>query len=225
MKKTQPPSTSQEVRKLLAEVLPTPMIVNSYTDEEKIEIIQEKFAEIMTVLGLDLEDDSLADTPRRVAKMYVKELFGGLNPSNFPKMTVVENKMKYDQMVVVQDIQVLSCCEHHFQTIEGVATVAYIPSKKVLGLSKLSRVVSFFARRPQVQERLTKQIADCLQLVLKTDNVAVHINAKHYCMIARGVQEARASTVTTDLRGDFKTRPETRKEFLMHCHHGRTFGD
>lgn len=225
MKKTQLPSTSQEVRKLLAEVLPTPMIVNSYTDDEKIEIIQEKFAEIMTVLGLDLEDDSLADTPRRVAKMYVKELFGGLNPANFPKMTVVENKMKYDQMVVVQDIQVLSCCEHHFQTIEGVATVAYIPSKKVLGLSKLSRVVSFFARRPQVQERLTKQIADCLQLVLKTDNVAVHINAKHYCMIARGVQEARASTVTTDLRGDFKTRPETRKEFLMHCHHGRTFGD
>lgn len=225
MKKPHAPSTTSEVRKLLSEVLPTPMVVNSYTDDEKIEIIQEKFAEIMTVLGLDLEDDSLADTPRRVAKMYVKELFGGLNPANFPKMTVVENKMKYDQMVVVQDIQVLSCCEHHFQTIEGVATVAYIPSKKVLGLSKLSRVVSFFARRPQVQERLTKQIADCLQLVLKTDNVAVHINAKHYCMIARGVQEARASTVTTDLRGDFKTRPETRKEFLMHCHHGRTFGD
>lgn len=201
------------------------MVVNSYTDDEKIEIIQSKFTEIMQVLGLDLQDDSLQDTPRRIAKMYVKELFRGLNPANFPKMTVVDNKMNYDQMVVVQDIAVMSVCEHHFQTIEGVATVAYIPSKKVLGLSKLSRVVNFFARRPQVQERLTKQIADCLQLVLKTDNVAVHINAKHYCMIARGVEEARASTVTTDLRGDFKVRAETRKEFLMHCHHGRTFGD
>lgn len=208
--------------KLLAQVLPTPMVANAYTEEQKIALIEQKFTEIMTVLGLDLKDDSLTETPHRIAKMYVRELFSGLNPDNFPKMTAVENKMGYDQMVVVQDIEVLSCCEHHFQTIEGVATVAYIPGEKVLGLSKLSRVVSFFARRPQVQERLTKQIADCLTLVLGTQNVAVHINAKHYCMIARGVQESRASTVTTDLRGDFKTCAETRQEFLLHCHHGRT---
>ncbi len=220
MKSSSPTTRSAEVKKLLAGVLPTPMIVNSYTDAEKIELITEKFAEIMEILGLDLEDDSLADTPKRVAKMYVQELFGGLNPANFPKMTVLKNKMKYDQMIVVQNIGVLSCCEHHFQTIEGFATIAYIPRDKVIGLSKLSRVVNFFARRPQVQERLTKQIADCLELVLGTSNVAVHINAKHYCMIARGVQEPNSSTVTSDLRGDFKNRSETRKEFLMHCHLG-----
>lgn len=207
----------EEDQKLLAQVLPTPMVANSYTDDQKIDLIEKKFTEIMEILGLDLRDDSLTETPRRIAKMYVKELFSGLNADNFPKMTAVENKMGYDQMVVVQDIEVLSCCEHHFQTIEGVATIAYIPGKKVLGLSKLSRVVSFFSRRPQVQERLTKQIADCLALVLGTQNVAVHINAKHYCMIARGVQESRATTVTTDLRGDFKSCAETRQEFLLHC--------
>lgn len=210
---------SKEVRKLLAQVLPTPMVMNSHTDDEKIELIREKFVEIMEILGLDLTDDSLADTPRRVAKMYVKELFSGLNEANFPKMTVLENKMKYDQMIVVQNIEVLSCCEHHFQTIEGAATVAYIPNRKVLGLSKLNRVVDFFSRRPQVQERLTKQIADCLQEVLKTEHVAVHINAKHYCVIARGIQDANSSTVTSDLRGHFKSKEETRKEFLMHCRH------
>lgn len=207
----------EETQRLLAQVLPTPTIENGYTDAQKIELIEKKFAEIMQVLGLDLRDDSLADTPRRVAKMYVNEIFSGLNAANFPKMTKVDNKMKYDQMVVVQNIEVLSTCEHHFQTIEGLATVAYIPKDRVLGLSKLSRVVSFFSRRPQVQERLTKQIADCLQLVLETENVAVHINAKHYCMIARGVQESRASTVTTDIRGDFKSCPETRAEFLTQC--------
>lgn len=211
-------------KQLLQKVLPTPMVANGYSDEQKIALIEKKFTEIMEVLGLDLKDDSLTETPHRIAKMYVNELFSGLNPDNFPKMTAVENKMGYDQMVVVQDIEVLSCCEHHFQTIEGVATIAYIPKEKVLGLSKLSRVVGFFARRPQVQERLTKQIADCLQLVLGTDDVAVHINAKHYCMIARGVQESRASTVTTDIRGEFKSSAETRAEFLMHCHHGRTQG-
>lgn len=214
-------ANKNRVRELLAQVLPTPVVKNSLGTEEKIEIIEQKFTEIMEVLGLDLSDDSLAQTPHRVAKMFVNELFAGLNPDNFPKLTVIQNKMKYDQMVVVQDIQVLSSCEHHFQTIEGVATVAYIPKDKVIGLSKLSRIVDFFARRPQVQERLTKQVADCLQLALGTDNVAVHINAKHYCMIARGVQESRATTVTTDLRGDFKHRPETREEFLMHCHRGR----
>ena len=149
--------------------------------------------------------------------MYVNEIFSGLNPEFFPKMTVIENEMQYDQMVLVQDINVLSVCEHHFQTIHGLATVAYIPNKKVVGLSKINRVVQFFSRRPQVQERLTKQIADCLQYVLETEHVGVHINAKHYCVIARGVQDAHSSTSTSDLRGHFKTKHETRIEFLKHC--------
>lgn len=217
-KKVNPVRSSQEVRNLLKQVLPTPMVVTNLTDDEKIEMIEAKFIDILQILGLDLRDDSLAETPRRVAKMYVREIFAGLNPDNFPKMTVLENKMKYDQMIVLQDIRVLSCCEHHLQTIEGFATVAYIPRNRVIGLSKLNRIVDFFSRRPQVQERLTKQIADCLQQVLETDHVAVHINAKHYCMVARGVQDSNTTTVTTDLRGDFKVRPETRKEFLTHCH-------
>lgn len=202
---------------VLQHVLPTPQLNQTLTVDEKINLIEGKFSEIMEILGLDLSDDSLQETPRRIAKMYVKELFGGLLEENFPKMTLIENKMKYDQMIVVQNIEVLSCCEHHFQTIEGRATVAYIPGKKVVGLSKINRIVEFFSRRPQVQERLTKQIADCLQYVLETDNVAVHINAKHYCVIARGIQDSNSSTATSDLRGHFKTRAETRKEFLMHC--------
>lgn len=216
-KKSHPIQRSKHVRKLLSQVIPTPMVGNSYSDDEKIALITEKFGEIMEILGLDLKDDSLAETPKRIARMYVREIFSGLNPDNFPKMTVIDNKMKYDQMIVVQDIETLSCCEHHFQTIEGFATVAYIPRKKVVGLSKINRVVEFFSRRPQVQERLTKQIADCLQVVLDTENVAVHINAKHYCVIARGIQDVNSSTITTDLRGDFKNREETRKEFLLHC--------
>ncbi len=193
------------------------MIQNGLSDEEKISKIQKNFTEILQTLGLDLQDDSLAETPKRIAKMYVNEIFSGLNPENFPKVTLIDNKMKYDQMIVIQDIQVMSCCEHHFQTIEGAATVAYIPKNRVIGLSKINRIVDFFSRRPQVQERLTKQIADCLETVLETDNVAVHINAKHYCVIARGVQDANSTTTTSDLRGDFKKRAETRKEFLLHC--------
>lgn len=210
-------TTKKQAQKILKNVLPTPMVKNTYSDEQKMTLIQEHFTEIMNILGMDLNDDSLVDTPRRVAKMYVQELFSGLNPENFPRMTVIDNKMKYDQMIVVQNIEVLSCCEHHFQTIEGLATVAYIPNKKVLGLSKINRIVEYFSRRPQVQERLTKQVADCLQEVLGTKHVAVHINAKHYCVIARGIQDANSSTATADLRGDFKIRPETRKEFLLHC--------
>jgi GTP cyclohydrolase I len=132
-------------------------------------------------------------------------------------MTTIENEMKYDQMVIVQEIEVMSVCEHHFQTIHGLATVAYVPNKKVIGLSKINRVVQYFSRRPQVQERLTKQIADCLQAVLGTPHLGVHINARHYCVIARGVQDNHSSTSTSDLRGHFKTRQETRVEFLKHC--------
>lgn len=202
---------------ILSNVRSSPFKDNSLTSEEKIVKIQSHFSEIMKTLGLDLKDDSLKDTPKRIAKMYVNEIFGGLDEKNFPKITVIENKMDYDQMVCVQDIEVMSVCEHHFQPIDGFATVAYIPNKKVIGLSKLNRIVEYFGRRPQVQERLTKQIADCLVYLLDTENVAVHINAKHYCVISRGIQDTHSTTTTSDLRGDFKDRPETRTEFLKQC--------
>lgn len=205
------------VRKILENVRPTPMIETGLDNEQKIEKITEKFGEIMQILGLDLQDDSLRETPLRVAKMYVNEVFGGLDPKKFPKMTVIENKMNYDQMIVVQNISCLSFCEHHFLPIDGFATVAYIPNNKVIGLSKINRVVQYFSRRPQVQERLTKQIADCLQYILGTEHVAVHINAKHYCVIMRGIEDTGSTTSTSDLRGHFKTRPGTREEFLQHC--------
>ncbi|MBS1969764.1 MAG: GTP cyclohydrolase I FolE [Bdellovibrionales bacterium] len=202
---------------ILSHVMPTPMIKNSLSKDQKIEKITEKFTEIMEILGLDLTDDSLKDTPRRVAKMYVNEIFSGLNPEHFPKMTVIENKMEYDQMICVSGVSTLSFCEHHFLTIDGVATVAYIPNKKVIGLSKINRIVQFFSRRPQVQERLTKQIADCLQYVLDTEHVAVYIDAKHYCVIARGIEDTASSTVTTEVRGHFRTKVQTREEFLRQC--------
>ncbi|MCK6597805.1 MAG: GTP cyclohydrolase I FolE [Bdellovibrionaceae bacterium] len=198
-------------------ILPTPTIENQLSSDDKQKIIEAHFTEILKTLGLDLRDDSLQDSPKRIAKMYVQEIFNGLDWNNFPKITTIENKMNYNQMIAVQNVEVISCCEHHFQTIQGFATVAYIPQKKVIGLSKINRIVQFFSRRPQVQERLTKQIADCLQYILETPHVAVHINAKHFCVIARGIQDANSSTITTDLRGDFKNRLETRKEFLHSC--------
>lgn len=210
---------SSHAHKVLANVLASPTVDNNYTPEQKIEEIKFHFSQIMNVLGLDLNDDSLRDTPKRIAKMYVNEVFGGLHVENFPPITVIENKMQYDQMVCVQNIEVMSMCEHHFQPIDGYATVAYIPKKKVIGLSKINRIVEFFARRPQVQERLTKQIADCLQYILETEDIAVHINARHYCVIARGIQDTHSSTATTDLRGDFKKSGDTRSEFLKQCRH------
>lgn len=210
-------NSSFNVDAILKHVRPTPMKNNKLSPDQKIQIIENKFSEIMETLGLDLKDDSLRDTPKRVAKMFVREVFEGLDSDSFPKITVIENSMKYDQMIVVQDIQALSFCEHHFLPIDGLATVAYIPSKKVIGLSKINRIVQFFARRPQVQERMTKQIADCLVHILETDNVAVHISAKHYCVIARGVGDSKSLTSTSDLRGSFKRNIETRKEFLLHC--------
>jgi GTP cyclohydrolase I len=210
-------SKALTAREILANVRPTPWTATGVTADKKIETIAKHFKGIMETLGLDLTNDSLMDTPRRIAKMYVNEIFSGLQEENFPKMTVIENEMDYDQMVVVQDIQVLSVCEHHFQTIDGFCTVAYIPNKKVLGLSKINRVVKFFSQRPQVQERLTKQIADCLQFVLGTEHVGVHMTAKHYCVIARGVEDGHSATSTSDLRGHFKKNPATREEFLKHC--------
>jgi GTP cyclohydrolase I len=202
---------------ILSHVRPSPVVKTDLSSDEKIDKIKIHFQDIMKTLGLDLSDDSLKDTPKRLAKMYVNELFSGLEAVNFPKITVIENSMQYDQMVCVQDIEVMSVCEHHFQPIDGFATIAYIPNKKVIGLSKLNRIVEYFSKRPQVQERLTKQVTDCLQYILDTENVAVHINAKHYCVISRGVQDTHSSTTTSDLRGDFKTRAETRTEFLKQC--------
>jgi len=210
-------SSRANAKRILEKVLPTTMQKSPLSDEEKIEVIKKHFSEIMKTLGLDLNDDSLQDTPKRVAKMFVKEIFSGLNDDSFPKLTLIDNKMKYDQMILIQDIKVMSFCEHHFLPIDGLATVAYVPNKKVIGLSKLNRIVNFFSRRPQVQERLTKQIADCMEEILETPHIAVHINAKHYCVISRGIQDINSTTSTADLRGDFKNSAETRTEFLKQC--------
>ncbi len=205
------------LKDILSRVTPTPVIDNGLTDSEKIEALTGLFTDVLTVLGMDLTNDSLKDSPARISRMYVNEIFRGLNSDNFPKITAIENEMGYDQMLVVRDIAVISTCEHHFVTIDGRATIAYIPHEKVIGLSKINRIADFFARRPQVQERLTKQIADCLEDVLGTEDVAVHINAKHYCVISRGIEDHSSTTITSDLRGSFKTDSRTRSEFLLHC--------
>lgn len=183
-------------------------------DSSMIELITKDFRHIMETLGLDLSDDSLEDTPARVAKMYVDEIFYGLRAENFPKMTVVENKFNYDEMLVEKGISVMSVCEHHFVGIVGKATIGYIPNGKVIGLSKLNRIVDYFARRPQVQERLTAQIYHTLTRILDTKEVAVVIDADHYCVKSRGIEDTDCSTVTSKLGGGFKEDPATRSEFM-----------
>jgi GTP cyclohydrolase I len=183
-------------------------------EDYKISQIQKSFSDIMTVMGLDLSDDSLEDTPKRVAKMFVNETMWGLKPENFPKITTIENKMKYDEMLIEKDISVMSNCEHHFVTIEGRAHIAYIPKNRVIGLSKINRVVEYFSRRPQVQERLTSQIFETLKFILDTDDVAVVVDAKHYCVISRGIQDENSHTITSAVGGKFRTEPDVRKEFL-----------
>jgi GTP cyclohydrolase I len=185
------------------------------SDDEKIIKIEAHFREIMQTLGLDLTDDSLKGTPRRVAKMYVKEVFSGLNPANKPKITLFENKYKYAEMLVEKDISFFSNCEHHFVPIMGKAHVAYISSGKVIGLSKLNRIVRYFARRPQVQERLTVQIAKELEAVLQTEDVAVVLDAKHLCVASRGVKDVTSATVTAYYGGKFKNEA-TKNEFLKY---------
>jgi len=199
----------------LSRVYPSPIKQGKLSDSEKMAIISTHVEAIMETLGLDLADESLRDTPMRVAKMYVKEIFSGLNNDNFPKITTIPNTLQYQEMVTVKDISIISVCEHHLVTIEGKATISYVPDKKIIGLSKLNRIAKFFSRRPQVQERLTKQIADCLAQVLETENVAVKMNARHFCVIQRGVEDASSSTQTADLRGIFKADPLKRTEFLQ----------
>lgn len=199
---------------LLSKGLETPLIQNELSAEEKYLRIKALMTDVVATLGLDLTDDSLAETPHRIAKMYVNEVFSGLDYSNFPKITVIENKMKVDEMVKVSEINLTSTCEHHFITIDGSATVAYIPASKIIGLSKINRIVRFFAQRPQVQERLTQQILVALQALLETDNVAVSIHATHFCVKSRGVMDTNSETSTTALGGIFKTNVHTRAEFL-----------
>ncbi|QXP58191.1 GTP cyclohydrolase I FolE [Olleya sp. HaHaR_3_96] len=187
--------------------LKTPMKADAFklSDTEKKERIAILFEEIMDVIGLDLTDDSLKGTPKRVAKMYIDEIFSGLNPENKPKIALFDNKYQYNQMLVEKNITFYSNCEHHFVPIIGKAHVAYISSGKVIGLSKLNRIVQYYAKRPQVQERLTNQIAEELKATLKTDDVAVIIDAKHLCVSSRGIKDESSATVTTFYGGQFNT--------------------
>lgn len=195
----------------------TPLRADAFKldDELKIELIEEKFKDIMTILGLDLSDDSLSGTPHRVAKMYVKEIFSGLNPDNKPKIALFDNKYKYNEMLVEKNITFYSNCEHHFVPIIGKAHVAYISNGKVIGLSKLNRIVQYYAKRPQVQERLTVQIANELKEILGTEDVAVIIDAHHLCVSSRGVQDNNSSTVTSSYSGKF-VNEQTRNELMQY---------
>lgn len=193
----------------------TPLRTDAFelSDEEKREKINHHVAEIMHTLGLDMTDDSLSGTPNRVAKMFVNEIFSGLNPKNKPKASTFENKYKYGEMLVEKNITVYSTCEHHLLPIVGKAHVAYISSGRVVGLSKMNRIVDYFAKRPQVQERLTMQIVKELQIALDTEDVACVIDAKHLCVNSRGIRDIESSTVTSEFGGKFKEK-NTRKEFL-----------
>jgi len=193
----------------------TPMRPDAHdlSDEEKIQIIQDNFRNIMHTLGLDLTDDSLKGTPYRVAKMYVKEVFGGLKPERQPGMSTFDNKYKYNEMLVEKNITLYSHCEHHFLPIVGKAHVAYISKGQVIGLSKINRIVDYYAKRPQVQERLTMQVVKAMQEALGTEDVACVIDAKHLCVNSRGISDIQSSTVTSEFGGQFKD-PQIRREFL-----------
>jgi GTP cyclohydrolase I len=209
------PELGLRVHKHLVEMgVETPSTPNDLDRKDKISLIEINVKRIMETLGLDLSDDSLAETPNRVAKMYVNEIFWGLDYEAFPKCTTVNNKMRYDEMVIERNINVQSNCEHHLVIIDGLATVAYIPKDRVLGLSKINRIVEYFSKRPQIQERLTEQVYYALQYILDTENVAVVINAQHYCVKSRGVEDTGSSTMTSKLGGCFKTDPSVRAEFM-----------
>ena len=219
------PALGEEVHKYLLEKgVETPMIEKLYIDKvgvvtkQKL-VIADAFRTIMEALSLDLTDDSLMETPRRMAKMYVDELYAGLDYNNFPKITAVENKMNYNTMLLERHIAVKSTCEHHFVAFMGEAAIAYIPKDKVIGLSKLNRIVEFFSRRPQIQERLTEQIFHTLCYILGTDNVAVVIKAQHFCVKLRGVEDVNSDTVTSRLGGVFAENEKTRAELyqLIQC--------
>lgn len=206
----------QEIKKhLIKKGVETPMNESNVEDSDKLTLIESMFGQIMATLNLDLKDDSLRDTPKRVAKMFVNEVFYGLNYDNFPKCTAVDNKMKYDELVIEKNITCISNCEHHFVIIDGLCHIGYIPNEKVLGLSKLNRIADFFAKRPQIQERLTEQIYHALQYILKTDDIAVVVEGVHYCVKSRGIRDTTSSTITSKMGGRFKDdNSDVRKEFL-----------
>jgi GTP cyclohydrolase I len=198
-----------QVRNALIERgLETPLIHDTLDRDTKYQRIKASFTDIATTLGLDLTDDSLRETPHRIAKMYVDEIFAGLDYARFPKITVIDNKMGVDEMIKVSDISLTSTCEHHFVTIDGTARVAYIPRDKI------NRIVRFFAQRPQVQERLTRQVLIALQTLLQTDDVAISIDATHYCVKSRGIMDTNSHTQTKALGGVFREQHKTRAEFL-----------
>ena len=199
---------------LIEHGLETPMIETGLSADEKYRRISKHMLQVLETLGLDLSDDSLAETPHRIAKMYVHEIFSGLDYRHFPKLSLIDNKMGANEMVKVSKIDLTSTCEHHFVTIDGYAKVAYIPKDTIIGLSKINRIVRFFGQRPQVQERLTRQILVALQALLGTRNVAVSIDATHYCVKSRGVMDSNSTTSTTALGGCFKENIHTRAEFL-----------
>ena len=206
---------AQMVRNALIEKgLETPMSGIKLSRDEKYTRIRDAMTQVATALGLDLKDDSLQETPHRIAKMYVDEIFSGLNYESFPKISLIKNKMNTEEMIKVKAVKVISTCEHHFVTIDGLANVAYLPGKKIIGLSKINRIVSFFAQRPQVQERLTQQILVALQTLLDTRDVAVFIDATHYCVKARGIMDASSRTETSALGGLFKSDQSLRDNFL-----------
>ena len=217
--------TSEELLKEIEEMgdnhimtsIATPLREDAFdlSDTEKIELIQGHFEKIMHTLGLDLTDDSLKGTPKRVAKLFVNDLFKGLNEKNKPSMSTFENKYQYTEMLVEKDITLYSNCEHHFLPIVGKAHVAYIPGDRVIGLSKINRIVDYFSRRPQVQERLSLQILNELKNVLNTEHVAVYIDAEHMCVSSRGASDQSSSTVTVEYSGKFKEEA-TRNEFLAY---------
>lgn len=196
----------------------TPLKADAFvlSEEEKIEKIQEHVAAILDILGMDLTDDSLKGTPKRVAEAYVKEIFGGLNPEKRPSASTFENKYEYGEMLVEKNITLYSTCEHHLLPIIGKAHIAYISNGNVVGLSKMNRIVDYYAKRPQVQERLTLQVIEELQRILKTENVACIIDAKHLCVNSRGIRDVASSTVTAEYGGIFKTDETLRKEFLSY---------
>ena len=195
--------------------LETPVREDAFEMEDhiKIELIEEHFKEILYILGLDLNDDSLSGTPHRVAKMYVKEVFSGLNPANKPAVKLFENKYQYSEMLIEKNITLYSYCEHHFVPIIGKVHVAYISNGMVIGLSKLNRLVEYYAKRPQVQERLTKQIAEGLREALQSEDVAVMIDAAHLCVASRGIKDTNTSTITTSYSGAFREE-KTKLEFI-----------
>jgi len=200
---------------LISNGVETPILESKLNESERIELIRDNMETVIDVLGLDREDDSIGGTADRVAKMFVSELCYGLSYNRFPKITTFDNKMKYDQMVIQKDITFHSLCEHHFVNFNGMAQVAYIPKDKVVGLSKLNRIVNFFARRPQVQERLNEQIYYALQYVLGTDDIAVLMDAEHLCVKSRGIGDQQSGMTTSKLGGAFFEDGRLRNEFMQ----------